>query len=217
MLYSIVRFFLIIIFKVLFRFQVFGRSNFPRKGGFIVAANHLSYLDPIVLGISSPRKLNFLAKDDLFKIKGFGFLISNVGAIPVKRNAEQNISVFRSTLSLLDKGKGFVIFPEGARSLNGKMQNMRAGVGFLAIKSQCPVIPVLIVGTEKALPLRAKCIRPRKITAYVGKALLSPLDSKGHRSFEEFSYRVEDSIRDLKSRVENISKLKYAKKRNKDF
>jgi len=217
MLYSIARFFFTIIFKVLFRFQVFGRSNFPRKGAFIVAANHLSYLDPILLGISSPRKLNFIAKDDLFKIKVFGFLISNVGAIPVKMDAKQNIGVFRSALSLLSKGNGFVIFPEGARSLNGKMQNMRAGVGFLAIKSQCPVIPVLIIGTEKALPLRAKCIRLRKITAYVGKALLPPLDSKGYGSFEEFSHRVEDSIRDLKRRVDNIGKLKYAKKRNKDF
>jgi len=217
MLYSIARFFFTIIFKVLFRFQVFGRSNFPRKGAFIVAANHLSYLDPILLGISSPRKLNFIAKDDLFKIKVFGFLISNVGAIPVKMGAKQNIGVFRSALSLLSKGNGFVIFPEGARSLNGKMQNMRAGVGFLAIKSQCPVIPVLIIGTEKALPLRAKCIRLRKITAYVGKALLPPLDSKGYGSFEEFSHRVEDSIKDLKRRVDNIGKLKYAKKRNKDF
>ena len=217
MLYSIARFFFTIIFKVLFRFQVFGRSNFPRKGAFIVAANHLSYLDPILLGISSPRKLNFIAKDDLFKIKVFGFLISNVGAIPVKMDAKQNIGVFRSALSLLSKGNGFVIFPEGARSLNGKMQNMRAGVGFLAIKSQCPVIPVLIIGTEKALPLRAKCIRLKKITAYVGKALLPPLDSKGHGSFEEFSHRVEDSIRDLKRRVDNIGKLKYVKKRNKDF
>ncbi len=217
MLYSIIRFFLTIIFKILFRFQVFGRGNFPQKGGFIVAANHLSYLDPMVLGVSSPRKLNFLAKDDLFKIKGFGFLISNVGAVPVKMGTNQNISAFRSALSLLSKGNGFVIFPEGARSLNGKIQDMRAGVGFLAIKSRCPVVPVLIVGTEKALPLRAKCIRPRKVTVYVGKVLFPPLGSKEHKSFEEFSHRVEDSIRDLESRVENISKLEYAKKRNKNF
>jgi 1-acyl-sn-glycerol-3-phosphate acyltransferase len=215
--YSIAKTFLFIIFKILFRFQVFGKNNLPKEGGFIIASNHTSFLDPIVLGLISSRRLNFLAREGLFHNKSFALLISNLGAIPLKEDSKQDIRAFRKAFDILAKKKCLVVFPEGSRSLNGKLQRMHSGVGFLAIRSQCPVVPILIVGTEKALPVKAKFIRPKKITAYVGKILFPPKEFKGHKDFEDFTQVIEGSIRDLEARVKNVNKLKDVTKRNKNF
>lgn len=201
MLYYIVRFILFLLFKILFRFQVFGKNNFPQKGGFIIAGNHLSFLDPIAVGLASPRKVNFLARDDLFTNKAFGFLLKSLGVIPIKKDRGSNIKPLKKALRIMAAQRGVAIFPEGARSQSGELQKMSAGVGFLAIKSQCPVVPVFITGTNKALPVKAKCVRFKKVTVYIGKAIVPQRINGESESFEEFSRRVEESIKNLKKEM----------------
>ena len=212
--YRITKFILFVFFKILFRLQVFGKNNFPSVGGFIVAANHLSYLDPVVVGISSPRNLHYLAREDLFGNKVFGFLLSHLGAIPLKRDSTKDIGALKKAFSLLAKKKGVCVFPEGARSLSGKLQKLQAGIGLLAIKSRCPVVPVLIVGTDKALPVKAKFIKLEKVIAYVGKPIFPPQVSDDHEDFENFTHKIEDSLKELEYRVKNFNKLEDTTKKN---
>ncbi|HDN97717.1 MAG TPA: 1-acyl-sn-glycerol-3-phosphate acyltransferase, partial [bacterium] len=125
--------------------------------------------DPPVLGVASSRKLYFLARRTLFKNRLFSLIIRRLGAIPIER--EGLPVTLRKALNILKEGKGIVIFPEGTRSKDGKLKEGKPGVGFLAVKGRCPVVPVLISGTEKALPVGAKFIKPAKIKVKIGKPL----------------------------------------------
>ncbi|MFH1856723.1 MAG: lysophospholipid acyltransferase family protein [Candidatus Omnitrophota bacterium] len=200
MIYNIAKSILFVFFKILFRFQVVGRENLPSKDGFIVAANHVSYLDPIAVGLTTSKKVYFLAKESLFRNAVFGFLLRKLCSIPIKTTHGMNVETFRKSLNILSMGNNIVIFPEGRRSADGSIQEMRAGVGFLAIKSRKPVIPVFITGTEKALPVKAKFIKPKKVYVYIGKALIVG-DNENN---EDFSKRVEASIRELAKQTKRV-------------
>lgn len=170
MLYWIIRDIALLGCKILFRVKVFGKKNIPRKAGFILASNHTSYLDPIVLAAVCPRKINFMARDDLFHNPLFSWLISNVGAFAVKRESA-DISALKEAMQRLNKGNGLLIFPEGGRRINGKFDPPQAGVGFLAAKLAVPVIPAFVKGADYALARGAKSIRPCSISVYFGKQI----------------------------------------------
>lgn len=170
MLYWILKVIAVILCKVLFRIKVFGEKNIPQKGGFILASNHLSYLDPVVLGVACPRRLNFMARHDLFNNPIFSWLISNVGAFPVKR-ASADVSAIKIAMERLKDGGALVLFPEGSRKINAGTFQVHSGIGFLASKLNVPVIPVFIKGTDYALPRGAKFIRSHYICVYFGKQI----------------------------------------------
>lgn len=182
----------IILFKILFYLEVKGREYIPKKGPFILASNHTSYLDPIVLGISSPRPLNYLAKISLFKNRIFASLIRIFGAIPLERESSFSYTL-RSALTLLKEKKGVVIFPEGTRSEDGVIKDGKGGVGFLSIKSHAPVIPVKIKGTGKALPVKEKFVKPTKVKVIIGPPLYF---EKGN--YSEIGKIVMEKVRELK-------------------
>ncbi len=161
------KFFGLFLFKLFFNWEVKGKENIPRKGGFIIASNHLSYLDSIVIGVASPRKLHYLAKSSLFKIPVLSFLIKIYGAIPIEREKKYSISI-RKGLEILKRGGGVVIFPEGTRNPKGEVKIPKKGVAFLAYKTGVPVIPAKIKGTEKALFIGGKLIKPAKIKVIFG-------------------------------------------------
>ena len=168
MLYSIFRLFFIFMFKILFRIEIFGKKHIPKHGGFILASNHVSNLDPIALGAACPRKLNFMARHDLFYNAWFCWLISTLGAFPVKRES-YDLSALKEAMQRLKNGKALLLFPEGSRRINGLSTQAQPGIGFLAAKLGVPVIPAFIRGTEIALPKGAKFIRTKKISVYFGK------------------------------------------------
>ncbi|MDI6605598.1 MAG: lysophospholipid acyltransferase family protein [Candidatus Omnitrophota bacterium] len=172
MIYTVLRFISLILCRLFFRIEVYGKKNIPEKGGFILASNHSSYLDPIILGVFCPRKLNFMARHDLFLNRFFGLLLSQVGAFPVKRNSADR-SALKEALKRLSCGKALVLFPQGRRSsgLSAESSDFLAGVGFLAAKTNLPVIPAFIKGTDKALPKGAKCIKPGRICVCFGRQI----------------------------------------------
>lgn len=172
MLYTILRFLSIVLCKIFFRIKVCGRENIPKKKGFILASNHLSYLDPIILGICSPRKLNFMARHDLFFNHFFGWLILRVGAFPVQRNSADR-SALGEAIRRLKAGGGLLLFPEGRRQsgLDAVPLEPLAGVGYLAAKTDTAVIPAYIKGTDRAMPKGAKFIRPGRIEVYFGRQI----------------------------------------------
>lgn len=172
MVYSFVRFIAVVLFKSLFLLRVKGRENIPEKGGCIVAGNHLSYLDPIVLASACPRKVCFLARSELFTdtSRAFVWLISAMGAFPLKKE-KVDLKAIRTALTLLREGQALVMFPEGTRSPDGLLKKGEPGMGMLALKAGVPIIPALIVGTERALPREAKFIRLSKISVFFGKRI----------------------------------------------
>jgi 1-acyl-sn-glycerol-3-phosphate acyltransferase len=132
-----------------FHVDVTGRDNLPKKGACIIASNHISYLDPPLLGFASGRELHYLAKEGLFTEanKAFTWLITAYNAIPLRREGA-DLTALRRVLSLLERGEVVVLFPEGTRSTSGRLLPAKPGLGFVAWHAGVPVIPVYISGAN---------------------------------------------------------------------
>ncbi|QDR80748.1 lysophospholipid acyltransferase family protein [Sporomusa termitida] len=138
------------IFSIFFRWRVIGAENIPATGGVIIAANHISLWDPPVLGTALPRRIHFMAKEELFTNPVLGWLISRLGAFPVKRGIADRTAI-RTALSLLENGSVLGLFPEGTRSKTGVLGAPEPGLAMLAVKAGVPVVPAAIIGTNKVL------------------------------------------------------------------
>ncbi|WNC17232.1 lysophospholipid acyltransferase family protein [Brevibacillus brevis] len=163
--YRTFRGFFRIIFSLVFRWQVIGREHIPKEGPVILCANHISLWDPPLLGSGIERMVNFMAKEELFRIPVLSFLITKFGAFPVKRGAGDRAAI-RATLKLLEDGKILGIFPEGTRSKTGELGEGMHGVALFALKSQAQVIPVAIVGPYRWFrPIKIVYGEPIDLTA----------------------------------------------------
>jgi len=136
-----------------------------------LASNHVSNLDPMILGISTGRRLNYMAKDSLFKGKFLGFVLPRLGAFPIKRNSA-DIGALKECFRRIREGGPLLLFPEGTRHGTAEDKKALAGVGFLAQKAGVPVVPVFIEGSQKALPPGAKFFRRSTIRVFYGKPLV---------------------------------------------
>ena len=131
-----------------FRIKKIGLENVPKEGGVILAINHKSDLDPVMIGITSPRKLNFMAKAELFNNKLFGGLIKKLGAFPVHRNSG-DVGALKASFKILKNDGAMLIFPEGRRVKKGEKRRAKSGVAMIAQKMCVPVVPVYIGGEYK--------------------------------------------------------------------
>lgn len=146
-LYYIGRFFLRIVGRLLFHLEVVGEENVPRSGPVIIAPNHISYLDPPLVGSALRRPTYFMAKEELFRNRAFGWLISRTHAFPVKRGVADRAALLW-TLGLLKRGEMVLMFPEGTRSKTGELQRGEPGIARIILKSGAPVVPVAVQGTN---------------------------------------------------------------------
>jgi 1-acyl-sn-glycerol-3-phosphate acyltransferase len=137
-----------IVCLVLWRYKAVGAENVPRTGALIVACNHVSYLDPVALGVGLPRMLTYLAKKQLFDIPLLGPIIRGCGAYPLDRDAG-GVAAVRVALRVLKAGRCVGIFPEGTRNLSGAAAQ-KTGAAFLAALSGAAVVPAAVVGTKDA-------------------------------------------------------------------
>jgi 1-acyl-sn-glycerol-3-phosphate acyltransferase len=160
-------------FRELFNGKVYGQENIPDTGAFIVAPNHLSHLDPPFIGATFlKRELIFLARKTLFKPGFWNTLLSNINVVPVNKENIADIRAIRQAITYLKNNFGVVIFPEGTRSLANEFGNAQPGIGFLACKTQVPVIPVRIFGTHEILKKNHIIPNIRKTAQVViGKAI----------------------------------------------
>lgn len=133
--------------RLAFGFRVAGREMVPKTGPVIIASNHVSYADPPVVGSAVPREVYFLAKEELFANRAFGWLISRYNAIALRR-AVGDLGAVRKALELLGEGRAILMFPEGTRSLSGKLLRPRPGVGLIACMAGVPVVPTHVTGTS---------------------------------------------------------------------
>jgi len=171
MLYKLFRWIFLIIAKVYLRLGVRGRENIPRKGGFILASNHVSFIDPGVLGCACFRPLSYMARDTLFDVPVLGPWMRAVNCIPVKRKSA-DISAIKEAMKRVKQGGAIGLFPEGTRQTSEVPERAEAGVGFLAAKLEVPVLPAFIKGAQNALPKGSKFLRPAKVTVFFGTPVL---------------------------------------------
>ncbi len=188
-LYLLLKFFVSLFFFLFFRLEVKNKEVFPKDTPFILASNHLSNLDPPLLGVACPYELAFLAKEELFKCKPFAWLIRRLNAVALSRE-NLDIKALRLALKIL-KDKPLLIFPEGRRS--PAYSDFKAGVGFLYRRTALPIVVAKIYGTDKALCRGAKFIKPAKL-----KVVFSRLEGiNPQMDSEEISRKVEEKIRSL--------------------
>ncbi|NLY74288.1 MAG: 1-acyl-sn-glycerol-3-phosphate acyltransferase [Firmicutes bacterium] len=141
-----------LLLKLLCRYRVIGKENFPRSGPVIVASNHLSNWDPLMIGVAMPRQIFFVAKEELFRIPLVSALIKAWGAIPIKRGRGDRDALSKS-LDLLKHNHAVGIFIEGKRNLGNPetMLKPQPGAAMLALKSGAPVVPVALINTNRIL------------------------------------------------------------------
>lgn len=145
MFYRVIRFIGVILCKCLFFVRQTGRSNIPESGGAVICANHRSMWDGILIAVTCRRTLAFIAKEELFKNKLFGFIMKKLNCYPVRRDGS-DLAVAKTALSLLRKGEVLVIFPEGERIRKGKKPHLKAGAFRLAQMAGVPIVPAGIKG-----------------------------------------------------------------------
>jgi glycerol-3-phosphate dehydrogenase (NAD(P)+) len=155
------------------RLQRTGREHARVKGGLIVASNHRSFLDPFVIGALLPwrRQIQFVAKVELFEKRWQGWLLSRLGAFPIRRGQSDETAMETARLAV-ERGGTVVIFPEGTRIRTGSLGTPKRGVGRLALESAASVLPVAVYGSEQVR--RGLRIRPRKVCLRAGTAMTFP-------------------------------------------
>ena len=180
MVYLIARLVLRPLFLLVFRPHVRGRENVPVTGPFIIASNHLSFIDSMAIPLMAPRRVGYLAKAEYFTghgLKGWftRTLFTALGALPVERQDHRAAQEALDTaMTVLKAGGGFGVYPEGTRSRDGKLARGKTGVAWLALTADCPVVPVGITGTDRIQPIGARYWRPHRFSITFGEPLTFP-------------------------------------------
>jgi 1-acyl-sn-glycerol-3-phosphate acyltransferase len=170
--------------RFVFRPTITGRKNIPKTGPVILASNHLSFIDSLVIPLTAPRRVQFLAKNTYFTGTGLKGWISrnfftSIGAVGVERGAGQAAQdALDAGRRILESDNAFAIYPEGTRSLDGRLYKGRTGVAWLALTTGAVVVPVGLIGTQEIQPVGAKVPRIRKISVKFGE----PIDVSRHGS-----------------------------------
>ena len=206
MMYATVRAVISLLASVIWRPVVEGRENIPSTGGLLLASNHRSFMDSVVIPVTAPRKVVFLAKKDYFTGTGIkGRLqrawFEGLGMVPVDRDDTKSaMSSLDIALEVLRRGEAFGLYPEGTRSRDGRLYRGRTGVAQLALISGAPIVPVGLIGTEKLQPVGSTLPRLAKVTVRFGKPIVVAGEYDGMppgRARREITDRVMTEIQRL--------------------
>lgn len=171
---------------LLFRVRVDGKENIPQSGGFMLCSNHLSNWDPPLLQVFINRRIYYMAKDELFHVFGLGLILKMIKAIPVKRSGS-DITAIKSAIKLIKDGDAIGIFPTGQREKVKGEGEVKGGVGFLALKTEAPVVPVHISTSYRLFS---------RITVNIGKPHIYSLPEGQRKATPDDIERVSNSIYD---------------------
>lgn len=191
-IYHLTRF----IARVLFRFRVVHPERLIQEGPVILAMNHESYLDPPFAGIGCRRAIYFLARKTLLDVPVLGWILPKLNVIPVDQEGGDR-SALKALIRLLRAGQGTLVFPEGSRTLDGKLQPAGPGIGLVIAKTLAPVVPMRIFGAHEALPRGGGKLRLCPITIVVGEAIhFTSTDIEGHgrEVYPRLAQKVMDAI-----------------------
>jgi len=184
----------------LFRFTAHGMRHIPERGRIILASNHASNLDPLFVGVAAPRRINYLAKKELFSNRLFGFILRKIcSALPVDRD-QMDRTTLREIFRLLEHEEMMLVFPEGTRTHDGRLGEAKLGVGLIAHHARATVIPAFVRGSYEILPRHAKRIHLNRCAVSFGPPVeLDALyrQGKSKEVYKRIGDRIMESIRRL--------------------
>jgi 1-acyl-sn-glycerol-3-phosphate acyltransferase len=166
--------------RLFWRVTVTGREHVPKSGPFILAPVHRSNVDFAIVAAITSRRMRYLAKDSLWKIKPLGKVWESLGAVAVSRGTADRAAM-RALEDAIAAGEPVVMFPEGTRQSGAAVQPLFDGVAYVASKMRVPIVPVGIGGSERAMPKGSKLLRPVKITIVVGPPVRAEPRDEGAR------------------------------------
>src|SRR5919201_2819294 len=182
--------------RFFFRLRVIHRERMLQSGPVILAMNHQSYLDPPLAGCTCDRAVYFLARRTLLDVPLLGWLLPKLNVIPVNQEGIDR-SALKSLIRVLKAGNAALVFPEGSRTLDGKLQPAEPGLGLIIAKTLAPVVPMRIFGAHEALPRSGGGLRFVPITIVVGEPIFfdaADFSLPGKNLYEQLSQRVMDAI-----------------------
>jgi len=182
--------------RLFFRLRVLHRERMINHGPVILASNHESYLDPPLVGSVADRAIFFLARKTLLAGPFFGWLLPKLNVIPVDQEGGDR-SALKALIRILKAGEGTLVFPEGERTLDGRLRPALPGLGFVIAKTLAPVVPMRIFGAREAWPRGSGRVRFRPITVVVGEPIYfsaADLQPAGKDVYQRLSQRVMDAI-----------------------
>jgi len=186
--------------RLFFRFRIVHPERRILEGPLIVAMNHESYLDPPLAGIASGREMFFLTRKTLLDVPVLGWFLPRLNVVPVDQEGTDR-SALKALIRILKAGNATVVFPEGARTLDGNLQPALPGLGFVIAKTLAPVLPMRVFGSHEAMPRGRKRLRPHPITIVIGEPLRfteADLQPRGKELYQRLSERVMKAIAALK-------------------
>ena len=176
--YSVVRNMLVFMCLVVTRVTISGRENIPRSGAFVLAPVHRSNIDSPLASAVTRRRLRFMGKDSLWRLRPVGWVLSALGGFPVSRGTADREALKRC-IAVLEKGQPLVLFPEGTRQSGPVIQPLFDGAAYVAVKAGVPIIPVGIGGSERVMPKGSRMIRPHKCVMMIGAPIVVQTDAEG--------------------------------------
>ena len=188
-----------ILFKLLFRYKVYGGENIPKKGAVIFASNHASYLDPPLIGAGIWRRVHYVAKEELFSSPWKKFILTQWKSIPIKRE-KLDKGMLKAILKPLKEGGVLTVFPEGTRSPDENLLPGKAGIGMIVSMANCPVVPVYINGSWMTLGKNHKKLSLVPISVTFGKPVVfgKAEGETGHERYQRISDAIMAEIEKLK-------------------
>jgi 1-acyl-sn-glycerol-3-phosphate acyltransferase len=204
--YLTIRFIVIAICRVYLRLRIVDAHKIPKSGTFILAPSHRSTLDIPVAAATTRRRMMYMGKDSMWKIKPIGVLLTALGSFPVTRGSA-DLEALKRCIAVLERGDPLVLFPEGTRHHGRIIEPLFDGAAFIAYKTGVPIIPVGIAGSEEIWPPGTKLPRPRKCVAVVGDAIY-PKNLGGARASREimgeFTVELQSSLQKVFDRAFEI-------------
>ncbi|RJQ42754.1 MAG: 1-acyl-sn-glycerol-3-phosphate acyltransferase [Nitrospiraceae bacterium] len=208
LLYNLAKIIIRLIIRINGGLEVKSKENVPLTGGVIIAANHISYLDPPIVGAVLPRRATFMARKGLFEMPILGWAIKQC-AIPVDRQKTRP-STIKEAIRRLKAGEAVVLFPEGRRSETGELLEGKRGIGMLVSMSNVPVVPAFIIGSDQALPVDAKWLKRAKVTVVFGKPIYYTSIHKeaipADLLHDDISKTIMNAIREMKNNYASNSR-----------
>ncbi|MCJ7471805.1 MAG: 1-acyl-sn-glycerol-3-phosphate acyltransferase [Actinobacteria bacterium] len=206
-IFTLTQYVLKVIFTILYRTNIKGLDKIPRNGKYLICSNHISYIDPVLIGAYIPRFTYFMAKRELFSFSFISNLVTFFNSFPVNRDLI-NRATFNTSINILKNENILCLFPEGTRSVDGKIGEGKKGVGLISFLSGAPIIPMVIFGSNKIIQKPHKRIFFPKIKMAIGDTIDTARIIKENDRKDAIQIIVDETMRSLKKLYQNISQNK---------
>ena len=205
--YSLIRNLLVLLCLVVTRVRIIDRHKVPATGAFILAPIHRSNIDSPLASAVTRRRMRFMGKDSLWKVRPVGWVLSALGGFPVSRGTADREALKRC-IAVLESGEPLVLFPEGTRQSGPKVHPLFDGAAYVAVKAGVPIIPVGIGGSERVMPKGSKMIHPRKCVMIIGDPIEVQPDPEGRvprSAVKDVTERLSASLQELFDRSQQLA------------